>query len=308
MKATVISLIGEQPLPNLLPLKYLKPTNAILVYTQRTKEVARRLKTLLSAETQSIAVEVDDPYNLAFVTQKLRHFLKSRGKDQESLLFNVTGGTKPMALAASFVAREQCAPILYFQTEGTQSLLYQYELTKCGTLELKEKIIIPETITIDEYIRSFTGQYHSKKDFPATQGGEFERLVYQALKPRVDEIMPSVILGGALEIDLVIRCGNQVGIAEVKTGKKALSKEGIDQLNTAGGRDFLGIYTKKVLIVDREWDDSKSNLRELAEARHIKIIELPSFSQSKNRCLSSHDQQKLIRTISSLLRCNNKIP
>ena len=47
-----------------------------------------------------------------------------------------------------------------------------------------------------------------------------------------------------MEIDLIFRCGNSIGIAELKTGKSATEKEGIDQLNAACAREYLGTYTK----------------------------------------------------------------
>jgi hypothetical protein len=122
----------------------------------------------------------------------------------------------------------------------------------------------------------------------------------------VDEIVAGVKLGGALDIDLVLRCGNQVGIAEVKTGRKSRSKEGINQLNTAGGRAFLGIYTRKILIVDTVWDATCSNLRELAEARNVQVVELPSYLQTG--ALSDYDRQRLTSAVRSALRCHGGAP
>ena len=42
-----ISLIGEQPMPNLLPIRHLCPDAVGLVHTERTRAVAANLKTLL---------------------------------------------------------------------------------------------------------------------------------------------------------------------------------------------------------------------------------------------------------------------
>lgn len=301
MKKTMILLIGEQPLPNLLPLKHFHPDHAVLVRTSRTKKVSEHLQTLTPTDIQLSMLDVA-PYSIVDITHQLRQFLSTEALSSETLYFNVTGGTKPMALAAAFIARDYGAPLFYFQTEGQKSLLYHYEFTNDGTLKLEESLEIPETITLDEYIRAFVGHYQVK-DFPENVGGQFERLVYETLKPEVDEIMSNLVLGGALEIDLAVRCGNQVAIAEVKTGKKARSKSGIDQLNTAGGREYLGIYTRKVLIVNAKWNDQQSNLRELAEARRIQVIELPSYDGVNHPFLSPEDKDTLIQTVSNLLHC-----
>ena len=57
---------------------------------------------------------------------------------------------------------------------------------------------------------------------------------------------------------------------------------------------------KKFLIVDSSWDDL-TNLKELAEARNIILIELPSFRE--NGKLSVEDKEKLIKKIRSVLLC-----
>jgi hypothetical protein len=54
-------------------------------------------------------------------------------------------------------------------------------------------------------------------------------------------------------------------------------KMAIDQLNTAAGQRFLGTYTQKFLVSDQRWDSSLSNLKELAEARRICLIEIPDY-------------------------------
>ena len=136
--------------------------------------------------------------------------------------------------------------------------------------------------------------------FAKTREGAFEKAVHDVLQTHVDEVLAGVKKGGALDIDLVIRCGNRVGIAEVKTGEKARKKVGIDQLNTAGGREFLGTYTKKFLIVDMPWD-TLSNLRELAQARDITVIEVPSYGMTG--AISNTDQRTLARTVQQVLRC-----
>jgi hypothetical protein len=43
----LISLIGEQPIPNLLPLRHQPPEVAVLVYSDFTEKAAHRLAKLL---------------------------------------------------------------------------------------------------------------------------------------------------------------------------------------------------------------------------------------------------------------------
>ena len=301
MSTAMVLLVGEQPAPNLLPTSFLKPDVAVLVYTAFTQHVAGNLEKLLTTQCRCLRCEVD-AYRIPDIRSALGSFLYDKIGDY-TLVFNLTGGTKPMAIAAYSMAHHNRASIVYFQTQGGQSLLYIYEISDDGQIYLKDEVSIPESITIDDYLTLYLSDYQTT-GFARTREGEFERATSEALKPYVDEIIAGVKKGGALDIDLVLRCGNQVGIAEVKTGRKGRSKEGIDQLNTAGGRQFLGIYTRKFLIVDSIWDHTLSNLRELAEARNVNLIELPSYSQTG--IISDGDKQVLLDRVQQTLRCGMK--
>ncbi len=291
---TMILLVGEQPVPNLLPVHRIRPDAVVLVYTPLTKQRAQNLKKVIAVD-QCYMCEVD-PYTVPITQKQLEQFLQEKCSDH-TLVFNVTGGTKPMAFAAFSIAQKHNAPLVYLQTQEEQSLLYEYEVDNCSLrLKAGTPISLPPSVTIKDYLTLYLGDYQV-----AGFENEFEKAVYNALQPYVDEILAGVRKGGALQIDLVIRCGNRVGIAEVKTGGKAGKKEGIDQLNTAGGREFLGIYTKKFLIVDRPWD-TLSNLRELAEARSITVVEVPSYGKRKE--ISEEDQRVLVERIQQVLRCS----
>ena len=158
---------------------------------------------------------------------------------------------------------------------------------------------VPSVLTIDDYLRAHLESYAVTGPANAP-GGDFEIAVAKALNGAVDELSPGVKPAGALEIDLVVRCGNRVGICEVKSGKKSGTKEGIDQLATAGGREFLGTYTTRFLIVDREWKD-RTNLMELAEAREVVLIELPGYHDGQH--LDDKDAKTLRDRVRQRLGC-----
>src|SRR5947209_13555639 len=107
---------------------------------------------------------------------------------------------------------------------------------------LERKEVIAESLTVDDYLKA-DGLFEYKNGVIREP---FEEKVANALRPHVSEIVSGVALG-TLEIDLVIRHRNQVGIAEVKSGRAASRKDGIDQLSTASQREFLGTYTARFL-------------------------------------------------------------
>lgn len=292
----MISLIGEQPIPNLLPILYQSPEAVVLVHSDFTAQAAHRLGGLLPSSCESLYCLVS-AYDIAATRERLSQEIEEHGWTVADLIFNLTGGAKSMALAAFLVAAERRAAFLYLQSEGKQTRLYRYQFDVERTPHLVEDKLLPGLLTIGDYLRAFVDDYDLTGFANDDVGGLFERAICAALQPAVDEIVVGVKLIGALDVDFVVRCGNQVGIIEAKTGPGL--KKGIDQLNTAGGQRYLGTYTQKMLVSDQAWDHTRSNLKELAEARRIKVIELPSFSAQGQ--LSPEDAARLVKEVCQCL-------
>ena len=295
MATAMISFLGEQPIPNLLPAQFYRPDLVVLVYTDRTEGVHKRLRRLIKSAVRSCFV---DPYEIVKIHAALDRMVAEAGLEKTDLVLNLTGGTKAMILAGYRLAEARKTRFMYLQTEGKVSRIYQYRFTNDGPL-LDTVDTVPGILTIDEYLKAHLERY-TVTGPASTPGGDFEVAVAEALGGAVDEIEVGVKVGGALDIDVVVRCGNQVGIAEVKSGNSARKKEGIGQLATAGGREFLGTYHTRFLIVDSAWTDL-SDLRDLAKAREIVLIELPGYQGGRQ--LGETDKQKLIQLVQQHLGC-----
>lgn len=289
----MISLVGEQPIPNLLAVLYARPQHAVLVCTERTKAVSERLRSLLkergiSVEDGPVDVVDVNPYDMADIESKLMTVIREKNWPPDKIVFNLTGGTKPMAFAAYRLTEQLSCSFLYVQSEGKSSRVYRYRCSERGP-ELEKVYEVPPVLDIDLYLKAHLEGYTDTGRFM----NEFERMVYAVLEQELEEVKHTVRVPklGGLEIDLVLRSGNHVGIAEVKTGNKARSKEGIDQLNTTGEQRCLGTYTKKFLILDQEYE---FNNMELARAHRITVIELSSAQSGE---LSKEDTEKLIQTV-----------
>ncbi len=285
---TMLCLIGEQPVPNLLPIRALTPRKVILFSTEFTKIRSLQLESVLIEEGIPISqIEIDDPYNIAKMVPVIARQIAA---STPPVLLNLTGGTKPMAFAGLEATRKHGSSFCYLQSQDESKLwLYKWEN---DTLALKDvRKIQEDLIKIQDYLRIHMGDY-TQTDF----GDSFEASVCKVLKPHVSEIAHSIRRGGSLEIDLVVRCGNRVGIAEVKTGKSAKSKAGLDQLNAACARELLG-HTNKFLVVDREYPP---NNKALAMARNINVVELTE-SSDKGKVVSA-DKDKLIAAVVNTLK------
>lgn len=277
----MILLVGEQPAPNLLPARRLRPAVAVLIHTTLTKSIAANLEMLLKPLCACRLCEVE-PYHISQIYDRMARFVADEFSPEEPLMFNLTGGTKPMVLAAYRLAQERDSPFVYFQTEGKRSCLYRYAFAEGGVrLEAVEEL--PDTISLDDYLRAYVGAYET--DEPRDN---LEREVHNVLAATPDlEVLTCVRPRklAALEVDFVVRYGNQVGIGEVK---RKGAKAGIDQLNAVADQRYLGTYIAKFLVSAHPVD---RNNRALAKAYNIEVIELPSFVDTGR--LDDLDRQKL---------------
>ncbi len=301
MNYRMILLVGEQPAPNLLPVLHFRPEQVLLVYTDLTERISDNLARLIRAKLvqekrrhrprlrAAIApglpvcvCKLDHAYNIARIRATLRDKLNELNWPADDMIFNLTGGIKPMALAAFGLAQEQRCRSIYFQTEGNRSLIYDYRFDS-GQLVLADEINVSATITIDDYLRMYLGEYEEEGHKDA-----LERVVGDALRAvaGISEVKAGIRPVGAeaLEIDLVIRVGNQVGVAEVKMQG---NKDPIDHLNAVGSQRYLGTYVKKFLISAHEVDRNNKNL---AQAYQVEVIELPGYAEHRELLVAERDR------------------
>ncbi|WP_424611079.1 DUF1887 domain-containing protein [Caldanaerobacter sp.] len=281
----IISLIGEQPIPNLLPIRYFSLNYTIypvFVHTSRTEDIGKRLQGIFKGELRKV-----EPYNLVAIENDLEELVNKLGELGYKITLNITGGTKPMSLAAFRIAERYKLPFFYLQSEGKKNILYEYWFEE-NSLKSSSKEI-GQLLNIDLYLQAHQGPYEEASGFR----NDFEKIVFNVLEKEVDEIKKGIRFSAhpSVEIDLVLRIGNNVGIAEVKSGGEAAKKRPLEQLITAGEARFLGTFTSKFLIIDREYGE---NNRLLAEAHRVKVIELPSVQEG---ALSPEDRKKLTEVV-----------
>ena len=282
----MISLVGEQPAPNLLPIRRYKPATVVLAYTDRTERVQTNIASVIGGDT--IPLEVH-PYEMESIRSALQKCIACHGWSKDDLIFNITGGTKPMAIAAYGLAQSLGALVYYFQTEGGRSIVYRYSFSEDGQVQqYAEPDEIPDSITLDDYLRLYLGEYTCEPP-----RNELERAVLDVLsaEKRVDEVMSSVRPRklSNVEIDFVVRCKNQVGIGEIKTTG---NKEGVDQLTAVAEQRYLGAYIAKFLTSARPFHPHQ---KELAKAYRITLIELPSYTDARG--VSQPDSAEMLKGI-----------
>jgi hypothetical protein len=293
----LINLVGEQPLPNLMPVALEDPRVVVLIHSDFTEQVAGKLGNLMGAEVISHCV---DAYDIAETETYLRGLVADRCWPAGELLFNLTGGTKPMSLGAFRVAIEMGSRALYVKTEGRGAIYFYDFQGGSDPIKVTPLDTLPPVLTLSSFLHAFRGnQYQVKGDYAKTEPGRsFEQAVHKALVGSIDEVMVGLKLDDVVDIDLVLRTGNEVALVECKIGQNGL-KDAIDQLNTAGGRDYLGTYTRKVIVSNVSWK-TKTNLSALAQARRINIIEIVDY-QAQDPALSEAGVDHLRKGVERLL-------
>lgn len=122
--SVLISLVGEQPIPNLIAIRAEQPSAVVLVWSAFTKGVACRL-----SEMPNMPEIVDCPvnaYDFGSIRDGIDAAISRRGWSTDEITFNLTGGTKTMAFAAYELAKSMQSPFVYLQSEGNKSELIRF--------------------------------------------------------------------------------------------------------------------------------------------------------------------------------------
>jgi hypothetical protein len=292
-----VSLVGEQPIPNLLPAYHLKPQKVLLLYSDFTKETFQRLAVLMKeGGIQVEGLQCKDAYETVSIAQEIRQYLPVTSTRTE-VSFNLTGGTKAMVLAAYQCAREAQSPVMYLESGRGVSRLYQYNFDEDGKMILSSQTQLPTLLSIDQFLDAHLGQdLWRERGYSKDIGGVFERAVGEILKGAVDETKAGVhFLGVAgkreqADLDLVIRVGNQFGVIEVKDRSKA-TLDALKQLHYLSR--LLGTYTKKFWVLSRT---ANAEHQAVIDATRTRIVEILDFTEA-DRTLSQASAQKLVQVI-----------
>jgi len=122
MPLTLIQLISEQTVPNLLPILRLRPDRLVHLTTPKTSARANHLRAAAQAAGLKPDVEVIELSAMPGVSEThhavRESLLQARDADGEAAV-NFTGGTKLMSIGAYSAALREKAPSLYVDTQDS---------------------------------------------------------------------------------------------------------------------------------------------------------------------------------------------
>ena len=300
MTTKLVSLVGEQPLSTLLPIRYLKPEEVLLVGTRRLHSVSQHLQALVGKKYPVHLTELRNPYDPPSMRKQVRKKLRKLGWSPEDITYDISAGNKVQAVTVfrnALGKRSELVDVEYFRNRHH---LRRYRMEGKDAV-LEEDVVLPALISLADYLNAHAPGFEvdgfgRDKRGRVNAGGRFESTIFSALEPHMDEIMAGVRPGGVskqIEIDLVVRVGNNVGLVEAKTG---VNKAGIDQLDTAGNPVYLGKYATKFLVTGRYLPRAH---KALATSQHIHVVELPGYRVGQR--LPDQEERRLLQSFKSAL-------
>lgn len=296
----LVGLLGPRPILNLMAIRELKPDEVLFVGSKDTHAVGQHLQSLVGSQVDVHQSELFDPYDAPHIIKAINKKLRKLGWNPDETLFDLSGGNKLMFYAATQLSKAYESPAVDIERIGHQYRIRQWEFHEHHLVRTRDEYL-PGMISISDYLRcylpgfredGFSRDHRGQVDI----GGRFEHTVYHTLKEYVDEVMAGVRPQGVaeqIEIDLIVRHENNVGIIEAKTGIK---KAGIDQLDTAGNPHYLGDYLVKLLITGRYLPRAH---KALATAQEIRVVELPGYNDHSG--LPSNEKRLLVQTVRNAL-------
>ncbi len=300
MSRHLVQIIGLQALPPLLVSRHLRPDEVLLVSGRGLPGPARHLARLLAAEAGVHVAELRDPHDPGRVMDDLADRLARIGWAPEHVAIDLSGATRPLAFGAFGLARRAVGELVDVEPVRAGFVLRRYGF-EADRAVLREETTLAPLITLADYLNAHWGGFVAEgfsrgEDGRINAGGAFEAALFRALEPHVDEILAGVRLAGLgrqVEIDLMVRVANQVGLIEAKTG---VNKSGLDQLGTAGDPLNMGIYIDKFLVTAGRFPPI---YQRLAASARIRVIELPNYRAG--RSISTADTERLARAVHAAL-------
>lgn len=274
----MIALVGEQPLPNFLPVRHYHPSDVVLVYTARTQQKYEYLKATLQKEVKVRGLQTD-PYDISEIAKALDKELDNFGPIvAQPLVFNLTGGTKTMSLAAYQIAQQCNSPMMYLQSEGKRTRVFHY-IWEYKQSQATGSEVLPELVTLRDVFDLHLGPGNwEEKGSGKNEGSSFEDALANALRKHGYEVMVGVgAMSGQIDVDIAVRSGNQYGIIEAKMGESGRNLNGIKQLSMAVR--LLGTYSQTFYAITVEPNPAH---KAITEASNIQVISLPGYDDIAN--------------------------
>lgn len=150
-----ICLISGQPTPNLVPALSpdMRPKQVIMLVSAEMKEQAKYLKNVLRNSVMIREEMVPNAYDIGAIHKQIEDLIKKLGeeKDKPSIALNLTGGTKPMAIAAQMACFYNDIPYFYIRPDTNEVQLYMPVDNSMNAYQISSKLKLSDYLEVHGY-------------------------------------------------------------------------------------------------------------------------------------------------------------
>ena len=282
----LLSLVGEQPIPNLLPLwQFPEYDQVCFAATRVTLPVVQQMQSVAQSDPGLRHVHLLPPlqlpaYHWQEAQESIFDFLAERMEQGQMVEINLTGGTKLMSLAAMRAADVLSIPVLYVSTQTGEMIRIAP-----GT-QAETRLPISVQISVAQYLAAhgFESSLHPnfREDLapysPPKEGDALEERV-ASLASRsgfFDDVQRGLFirkmddrLQVRNELDVLVTRNGRLAACSCKSGKN-VNKDAIYELSSLFSRELAGIYCGKVLVIDQP--ELPKSLSERARLEKVRLV------------------------------------
>jgi len=286
----LVSLVGEQPIPNLLPLwQFADYAEVQFVASARTLSVAKQLKAAIEKDAALSHLRVLKtlkvrPYDIGDARKQIAAALVKYQEQGKTPHLNLSGGTKLMSLAALQAAYGSGVNLMYVCTEENQIIW----LASDGSEQKRQEIRVK--IQVEQYLNAHGLEIERQPVSPYAapapkEGDELEEQVYLRLMEscRFDDVRRNVKIckrNGSKqvrnEVDVVVTYNGRLAVISCKSGNvesesgRESYRRAIYELSAISRREAAGIYCGKVLVSSQA--QLPQAVRERAVESGVKLV------------------------------------
>lgn len=267
----LLSLIGEQAIPNLIPFwQTRRYRSATFVVSERTQPVAWQLSRAIQMdpdlqELQVLPPVTVQPYDFQAAREVLTRWITRQQHAGENVVMNITGGTKVMTMAVVQAVHDTGVLMLYVCTEENQIITYRSDGTEINREPIRVNITAAQYLAAHGLEISDNPQFDpaaGPESHPPKEGDDLEEEVFQKLCDAhcFDEVRKNVFIrkpvpGGWVknELDIMVVRNGRMAVGSCKSSKKTVSSFDLNrylyELFSLSSRESAGIYCGKALIL-----------------------------------------------------------
>ena len=148
-----ICLVSGQPTPNLVPAlsQDMRPKKVIMLVTREMTEQAEYLKNVLRKYGIMTHEEmVPNAFDIGAIHKQIENLVKQifQEENKPSIALNLTGGTKPMAIAAHTACFYNDIPYFYIRPDTNEVQLYTPADNDMNAHQISSKLKLPDYLEV----------------------------------------------------------------------------------------------------------------------------------------------------------------